>query len=286
MPTVGQNLSKWGETYGWTDGGDEWSTIWGGPEAQWYFVIYPRIHRFLPANKVLEIAPGHGRWTQFLRDHSQRFTGVDLSPGCVEACKQRFADWPEAAFHVNDGYSLSMVPDSSIDFAFSFDSLVHAEWDVVAGYLQELSRVLAPDGVAFLHHSHMGVHVEGIAARLTARAANHHWRALSVSGPKVEEECRRLGLACISQERTNWGADFLSDCMSIVVRADSSLARDCVVVDNPDFMRDAAYVADVSRPYVGGVIDPAKPAEPQPSVPKPTVGRGSFRGLVRLLVRR
>ena len=42
---------------------------------------------------------------------------------------------------------LPMVEESSIDFVFSFDSLVHVEAETLAAYLSELARVLKPDGV-------------------------------------------------------------------------------------------------------------------------------------------
>lgn len=45
--------------------------------------------------------------------------------------------------------------DGAVDLAFSFDSLVHVEIDVIEGYLTELARVLVPDGVAILHHSNL-----------------------------------------------------------------------------------------------------------------------------------
>jgi hypothetical protein len=48
-----------------------------------------------------------------------------------------------------------MIENGSIDFAFSFDSLVHAESDVMSSYAHELARVLKPGGVAFLHHSNL-----------------------------------------------------------------------------------------------------------------------------------
>jgi SAM-dependent methyltransferase len=285
MPPVSRNLSRWDQSYTWPNAGDEWSAVWGGPEAQWFFVIYPRIHLFLPAATILEIAPGHGRWTHFLRQYCDRFVGVDLSPECVEACRRRFADWTDASFEVNDGYSLAMVADRSVDFAFSFDSLVHAEWDVMASYLSELSRVLSPGGVAFLHHSHMGAHTDSVAGRFTAHVENRHWRALNVSGSKVEEECRRVGLRCVSQERVNWGEAFISDCMSTIVRAESPLARDCVVVDNPEFMREATHVARVSRPYVNSALGPVTDDQ-QTAGPRPTLGRRSLRGLIRRLAGR
>ena len=147
MPTKEQNLTAWNQTYPWPQQGEEWSSTWGGSEAQWFFVIYPRIHLFIPAKTILEIAPGYGRWTDYLRNYCQRLVGVDLSPSCIEACKRRFASLSDASFHVNDGYSLAMIPDESVDFAFSFDSLVHAENDVIAAYLEQLSKILAANVV-------------------------------------------------------------------------------------------------------------------------------------------
>ena len=51
-----------------------------------------------------------------------------------------------------------MVGDAAVDFAFSFDSLVHVEAETLADYLAELARVLVPDGVGFLHHSNFGTY--------------------------------------------------------------------------------------------------------------------------------
>jgi hypothetical protein len=252
MNSVEQNLKFWGQTYSWHEEGEEWSRIWGGSEAQWFFVIYPRIHRFLPVGAILEIAPGYGRWTEYLMGNCQRLVGVDLSATCVEACQRRFAATPAASFHVNDGYSLDMVADASIDFAFSFDSLVHAERDVIAAYAAELAKKLTPTGVAFLHHSNLGAYCDPATGELPAAVANLHARSLSVSAKGVAEECGKVGLRCVSQELVNWGVDYLSDCFSVVIRSGPEGSPDQLVVENPDFMKEAIHVAKVSPPYVRG----------------------------------
>ena len=72
---------------------------------------------------------------------------VDISERCIEACRQRFAAESHIAYHANDGRSLEMVADRSIDFVFSFDSLVHADADVIEDYLRQLGRKLTPNGV-------------------------------------------------------------------------------------------------------------------------------------------
>src|SRR5262245_29643320 len=102
MPTIEQNSNLW-KIYDWPHGGDEWSEGWGGPEAQWFGAIFPRIHAFLPAGTILEIAPGFGRWTQFLGDHCKHLIVVDLSERCIDTCKKRFAEWPHIEYHINDG---------------------------------------------------------------------------------------------------------------------------------------------------------------------------------------
>lgn len=127
MNTIEQNRTFWNDKYDWSTGGDEWSKGFGGTEALWFFVIYPRIHRFIPSGTILEIAPGFGRWTQFLKTQCQSMIAVDLSERCIKHCKTRFASETHIQFHTNDGTSLDAVPDNSIDFVFSFDSLVHVE---------------------------------------------------------------------------------------------------------------------------------------------------------------
>lgn len=156
MPSKEWNQNVWNETYPWKQAGDEWSSNWGSAEAQWYGSLYPRFHRYLPAKNILEIGPGHGRWTQFLLHNCSHLDLVDLSTTCINACKKRFQACSNINFHVNDGTSLSMIADHSIDLVFSFDSLVHAEDDVIEGYLKEISKKLTSNGVGIIHHSNLG----------------------------------------------------------------------------------------------------------------------------------
>src|SRR5262249_46593755 len=145
---IDRNRSFWAK-YEWPQDGDEWSAALGGTQAMWYGVILPRIHAFLPNRNVLEIAPGHGRCTQFLLPHAEHLTIVDLVPECIEACRRRFASASNIEYAVNDGRTLPMVNTSSIDFAFTWDSLVHVEREPVESYVRELARVLTPGGFAF-----------------------------------------------------------------------------------------------------------------------------------------
>ena len=154
MPELNWNIQQWDEEYNWDLKGEEWSAAWGSSEAQWFATLYPRLHRRLPAARILEIAPGFGRWTRYLLNYCDEYTGIDLSADCVEACKQRFAKEEKAVFFQNDGLSLDFA-SGQYNLVFSFDSLVHADTEVFDSYLPTILRLLKPDGVAFIHHSNL-----------------------------------------------------------------------------------------------------------------------------------
>ena len=123
---------------------------------QWYGTILPRIKSHVPTNRILEIGCGYGRWTQYLKDLCKNLIVIDLSEECIKASKQRFAECSHIEYHVNEGKSLDMIPNFSVDFVFSFDSLVHADEAVMKAYICQLHRIINNDGVAFIHHSNLG----------------------------------------------------------------------------------------------------------------------------------
>lgn len=258
MPSVTDNLDYWEATYDWDQRGDAWSGPWGDASSQWYGSILPRIRHFLPVHSILEIAPGFGRWTHFLLNYCDRLIGVDLAPKCVRACQQRF-EGQNATFEVNDGQTLPMVGDSSIDFVFSYDSLVHVESETLGSYLSELARILKPDGLAFLHHSNYGAYMrsarlfdplQGAFDRMptliraglirTGAYRGRHMRATTVTAAGFAEQCHDVGLSCIAQELVNWeGGLLLLDCMSVVARPGSKWDHPPRVVKNRLFRTGA-----------------------------------------------
>jgi SAM-dependent methyltransferase len=280
MPSIAENLDLWNGRYNWTDKGDEWSEQFGGTEALWWFVLYPRIHCFLPAGRILEIAPGYGRWTQFLKAHCRSLVAVDLSPKCIEHCKQRFSADRHVEFHVNDGRSLSLLSDDSIDFAFSFDSLVHAEEDVLEGYLKQLSKKLKPGGSGFIHHSNMGAYhtrlsflkyygrlpsfvrrwllpLNRVEDVLSINIAG--WRATSMTAALFRKHCESAGLRCISQELFSWiKGKCLIDTISVVARDDSSAHKNAAWLENSEFIKNARTTSRLSQIYCGARLSGAR----------------------------
>jgi 2-polyprenyl-3-methyl-5-hydroxy-6-metoxy-1,4-benzoquinol methylase len=252
VPSVEENHNRWAN-YEWTDKGDEWSVGYGGTQTMWSWAIQPRISTFLPSAHTLEIAPGFGRATQFLVPSSKRLTVVDLAEPCIDACKERFKDYDHIDYHVNDGRSLDMVEDGTIDFVFSWDSLIHVEADVMESYLTQLGRKLRPGGTGVFHHSNMDQYRDKKTGELTI--GNEHWRATSMSAAKFQRFSAAAGLRCMAQELVPWGGTHFTDCIS-VFRRDSgrTLRRRTTVVENSRFFEQvqqqlADEIRDVTRLY-------------------------------------
>lgn len=270
MPSIAENRETWNAPSSWQAGGDEWSGAWGSSELLWHGTLLPRIQAFVPTGTVLELGPGHGRWTEYLKDLCDRLVLVDLAESCIEACRARFADARNISYHVNDGRSLAMVPDGSVDLVFSFDSLVHAEYDALEAYLAQLAAKLTRDGVGFVHHSNFGSYrrAAALARRIPRRPRIvltryklvvdvFAWRA-DTTAEGVAEICARHGLACVAQEKIPWQhGRGLSDALSLFTRRGSRWDREPVVVENRAFMKEAAGLAQVGALYGSGAFPAA-----------------------------
>lgn len=158
MPTIEENVEAWGKTHDWSKDGDEWddqATFCHQPYPDWKESLVDTFIRpnLTPASTVLELAPGHGRWTACIVDRAARAILVDLNSACIEHCRRRFAGYDNVEYVVNDGRTLGSVGDESVDFIWSYDSFVHMEPDVIRSYFLEFARVLKPGGRAIIHHA-------------------------------------------------------------------------------------------------------------------------------------
>ncbi|MEZ5138028.1 MAG: class I SAM-dependent methyltransferase [Acidimicrobiales bacterium] len=242
MPSVDDNREVWGRADRWAHRGDEWSSGWGGPASQWSSWIAPRVRAAAGDEtfaRIVEIGCGHGRWTEHLARWSADVIAVDVTPSCVEACTARFAAVGGVRAVACDGRSLPTVDDSSVELVFSFDSLVHADADAIAGYVAELARVLADDGVAWIHHSNLrasrwdrsaALRRVGPLHRALVRAGRVepqvHWRDPSVDAELVASLAVRHGLVCVEQELLPWATRrTMIDAVSTLARPGSARRR-------------------------------------------------------------
>ncbi|GHC83626.1 hypothetical protein GCM10007079_24930 [Nocardiopsis terrae] len=224
MPTVEWNRKTWGKTHSWERSGDEWAFMAAycrQPYEAWKdslvdTLLAPGAGR----GTALEIGPGHGRWTEHLLAHSPKVWIVDVNESCLDRCRERFADRPELNVHHTPGFSMDPVPDSSVDFVWSFDVFVHLDPDVITGYLGEVSRVMAPGASAVVHHAGKPDWTLRLSP-LTRRAgrpgrvaqrwlSQHRWRddgnRSDVSPGAFAAWARDAGLTVVGQ-RTSWGPE-------------------------------------------------------------------------------
>ncbi|MGH6771593.1 MAG: class I SAM-dependent methyltransferase [Xanthobacteraceae bacterium] len=254
MPDIEWNKRRWGEEHSWSEHGDEWSYFFGSAAAHWYAFILPRLYRFLPKpaatdSRIVEIAPGHGRWTQFLLTHCGTLVGYDVSANCIDYCRRRFAadvDRGAAEFHVTDGLTLS-EDDDSVDLVFSFDSLVHVERDVMKSYLAQIARCLKPGAFAFLQHSNLGSYPELCNYN---NQGPFNCRGASVSAGTVRTDAKECGLDAVLQEGLNHETQAmrneLADCITLIQKpARAHEPRKTLVVSN----RHYPTIGELTRAY-------------------------------------
>lgn len=262
MASLEENYEFWNNQYNWTQyRGDQWSAYWGGPKAQWEWCVHPRIQRDLPVPTILEIGCGQGRWSHFLRQHCEQLILVDISEKCLEVCQSRFGD-DGVSYHLTNGRSLQFLSENSIDFAFSFESLIHTELEDLESYLQDLSGKLKADSKVFLHHSNLGSYhsyfkniarlPKAVRELLIARQVldSNEWRAPSVTHQNFEKAAISKGFSVLSQELVPWGGRRLTDCFSTLKLGPSDAQNN--VVENPVFIERAREIRGLSKLYSPG----------------------------------
>ncbi len=243
MPTLDVNKRLW-TRYDWSRAGEEWSENWGDTRNLWNAILMPRIGAFL-GGRVVEIGPGYGRLSAFLKGHCESLVLVDVAENCIEFCRRRFAADRHLEYWANDGRSLAMLADGSVDFVFSFDSLVHADMKVMTAYLGEIARVLKFGGRAVLHHSNLA------ALAAPAAVGKNHLRAHDVSAERVRHlVARDARLECRIQELVSWDASGrLLDCISSLVRTEKSDAAPPEILVNAEFFERARELRRIWDTY-------------------------------------
>lgn len=222
--SIAENLRVWNDEYAWPEAGDEWrgqAEACGVPYPEWKQEVIDRliIPYAPPGATILEIAPGHGRWTESLARRAGRLILADLSPNCIAYCRRRLGDDGRLETFVTDGRSLPSSLVSEVDLVWSFDSFVHIEAIDIEHYLVEIHRVLRPGGTAVIHHANRrhatlplaGLRSWGSGGRLLYRwlsfglgERKDGWRS-AVSAESFRAMARRAGLD-VTEQFARWGA--------------------------------------------------------------------------------
>lgn len=217
--TVGEVTRRWART-------PYCDAVEQAARAQWEEMILPFIEPTpVDFSNVVELAVGHGRMTEILLGKAKHVTGIDVLQENIDFCSSRFEGRPNLTLVRNDGVTLKQIGDGSVTFFFCFDSMVHFDSDVVRSYLGELSRILTPGGLAFLHHSNLDRNPGGDFQK-AMHARNFMSQAL------FRHYATKSGLEVVKTKVIDWGrgeryAKSL-DCLSLVRRPVASAMRAAV----------------------------------------------------------
>lgn len=149
-------------------------------------------------NRVLDLACGHGRFSELLAPLAKRLIAADANETCIAATRERLKDFDNVEYVVTNGYSLDAIPDGAITFIFCFDAMVHFDNDVVNAYIEETARILAPGGTGFFHHSNF-TERPGADHRGNPHARNF------MSSELFAHQAAKAGLDLVRSVKISWG---------------------------------------------------------------------------------
>ena len=151
----------------------------------------------------VEVGCGPGRMTGALAERFDRVLAVDVSPAMLDLARRNVTT-PNVEFRLVSGERLDSLEDDVADVVVCYLVLQHLpSRSRVLAYLEEMSRVLAPTGSAFLQipvlASDIGPRLwrslRGVAGPLLARLAGKVERQAAYRGFRLTEPELARGLA-------------------------------------------------------------------------------------------
>jgi SAM-dependent methyltransferase len=116
-----------------------------------YHVIYLACIRpwITPRTHALEIGCGRGAWTRLMLG-AKEVTCVDALSAEHNAFHAYVGKADNIHYHQVEDFELSMLPDDSIDYVFSYDALCHVSLAGIGAYARSLQRVMQSGAHGFL----------------------------------------------------------------------------------------------------------------------------------------
>jgi SAM-dependent methyltransferase len=103
-----------------------------------------------PHRHLLDVGCGIGRFEQALSPLAGSVTGIDISPGMIDAARIRCAGLPNVHHHLTSGRDLAQFRPGSFDAVIAIDSFPYLYEaggpELVRVQLREIDRVLRPPG--------------------------------------------------------------------------------------------------------------------------------------------
>ena len=126
-------------------------------------VVYKHLHRYLrasqlaPGRRALDLASGEGFGAAMLAETAASAVGIDIDERSIEHARLNYAA-PNLEYRVADARDLSDFADDSFEMVVPFEMIEHVADQ--AQVIDEIRRVLTPDGVAIIPTPERGAYSE------------------------------------------------------------------------------------------------------------------------------
>ena len=150
---------------------------------------------FRQGMRLLDFGCGSGRLAWALKDTPVRYTGMDIMPELLAYAKSKVPD--SFSFVLNQERSIPL-PNESFDMVCAFSVLTHLLDVEGYTYLQEMRRILKPDGAIVFSFLEIDPHW-GIFVTTARRVAEGHPGHLNtfLNRPAIERWSKELGMRLV-----------------------------------------------------------------------------------------
>ena len=118
-------------------------------------VLEKTVFRFLQSDSVVcELGIGTGRYSRHIQERipQGKLHLVDHSPWIVSFARDYFKSAGNVRCHLNDGYSLPLSPDDSLDLVFSTGTFIALKLGFFYLYARNFFSLLKPNGYCILDY--------------------------------------------------------------------------------------------------------------------------------------
>lgn len=180
---------------------------------QYENILKPYFEKYIKDNEIIimDFACGEGRIVNQIKDKYQQIICCDLPDGPLEACKKRFKNFSHISYVPSTEKGIECEADKC-HAVYSWDAMVHFDFNMLKFYLCEIFRILKKDGIAIVHHSNLKnckeVHCEENWLNNSSNRSN-------VSKEEVCDLAVDMGFTVLEQNCISWGGVKDMDCISV-----------------------------------------------------------------------
>lgn len=130
--------------------GERFMTTIDSPEIayeHWHRYIW--LQQFVAGKRVLDIACGEGYGSRLMADVAESVVGIDISEETITYAASKYIR-SNLAFYSGSAAAIPLEGHALFDVVVSFETIEHLDQDSQHKFMQEVKRLLRPDGVFFV----------------------------------------------------------------------------------------------------------------------------------------